>query len=175
MVETVVEAIRINVVTEQHVVILKEVAGTRVIPIWIGRDVAEAIALELQRAQIGRPMTHDLLRSVIRELGGEIGRVVVNDLRDQTFYAEIEIVVDSRSVNVDSRPSDAIALAVRAQAPIFVEEHVMDQAGLVLPSEASEEPGEQVQEDESIDNESLSVFRDFINSMDLDDPKRESE
>ncbi len=175
MVETVVEAIRINVVTEQHVVILKELAGTRVIPIWIGRDVAEAIALELQRAQIGRPMTHDLLRSVIRELGGEIGRVVVNDLRDQTFYAEIEIVVDGRSVNVDSRPSDAIALAVRAQAPIFVEEHVMDQAGLVLPSEATEEPGEQVQQEESIDNESLSVFRDFINSMDLDDPKRESE
>ncbi len=175
MVETVVEAIRINVVTEQHVVILKERAGTRVIPIWIGRDVAEAIALELQRAQIGRPMTHDLLRSVIRELGGEIGRVVVNDLRDQTFYAEIEIVVDSRSVNVDSRPSDAIALAVRAQAPIFVEDHVMDQAGLVLPSEATEEPGEQVQEEESIDNESLSVFRDFINSLDLDDPKRESE
>ncbi len=145
------------------------------IPIWIGRDVAEAIALELQRAQIGRPMTHDLLRSVIRELGGEIGRVVVNDLRDQTFYAEIEIVVDSRSVNVDSRPSDAIALAVRAQAPIFVEEHVMDQAGLVLPSETTEQPGEQVQEEESIDNESLSVFRDFINSLDLDDPKRESE
>ena len=176
MIETVVEAIRINVVTEQHVVILKELDGGRIVPIWISRDVADAIALELQNQDVGRPMTHDLLRSVIGELGGEVERIVVNDLRDQTFFALIDIAVGDRSLHVDSRPSDAIALAVRANAPIFVEEHVMDQAALLLPSESEEEaPEDQLVSSEPIDSESLSVFRDFVNSLDVDDPKRESD
>lgn len=176
MVEAVVEAIRINVVTEQHVVILREVDGSRIVPIWISRDVADAIALELQRADIGRPMTHDLLRSVIGEMGGEVQRIVVNDLREQTFFALIEIALSDRSLNVDSRPSDAIALAVRAQAPIFVEDHVMEQAGLQLTGDEEEAAEDEAAAPaENVDPQTLSVFREFVNSLDIEEPKREAE
>lgn len=176
MVETVIEAIRINVVTEQHVVILKEINGSRVVPIWIGQDVAQAIALELQGTDVKRPQTHDLLRSVIGELGGTVDRVVVNDLRDSTFFAVLGISANGRALAVDCRPSDAIALAIRTQAPIFVEEHVLEQAGITLPTEAPEAPAEQPGPvAEPIDSESLSVFRDFVNSLDMDEPKPKPE
>ncbi|MDQ3855624.1 MAG: bifunctional nuclease family protein [Chloroflexota bacterium] len=176
MVETVIEAIRINVVTEQHVVILKEVDGSRVIPIWIGQDVAQAIALELQGADVKRPQTHDLLRNVISEMGGAVDRIIVNDLRDSTFFALIEITAASKSVLVDSRPSDAIALAVRTRSPIYVEDHVIEQAGIVIPAEVVEEPERPEQgPPDPVENERLNVFRDFVNSLDLDEPKSEKE
>lgn len=176
MVETVIEAIRINVVTEQHVVILKEVNGVRVVPIWIGQYEAQAIALELQGADVSRPLTHDLLRSVIDQLGGVVDRIVVSDLRESTFFATIGINANGRPLAVDSRPSDAIALAVRVRAPIYVEEHVLDQAGIVIPvDKESPVEDENLPPGEPIDPERLSVFREFVNSLDMDEPKTEKE
>ena len=177
MIETVVEAIRINVVTDQHVVILKEVEGSRIVPIWIGAPEAQAIALELQGTEVPRPMTHDLLRSVINQLGATVERIVISDLRDSTFFASIGLGFQGQPVEIDSRPSDAVALAVRTQAPIYVEEHVMEQAAVTVGggvSEGSVEE-EQTELEEPVDTTQLSVFRDFVNSLDLEDPKRENE
>ncbi len=176
MVEAVIEAVRINVVNDQHVVILKELTGPRVVPIWIGPDVAPAIAIVLRGDEVSRPLTHDLLRSAILEMGGTIHRAIINDLKDSIFFAVIEVDQDGRRLQIDARSSDAIALAVRAQCPIFVEDHVLEQAGFALPGEENEE-SETVaeQQTEPIDNERLSVFREFINNLDIDDPKRENQ
>lgn len=176
MVEAVIEAVRINVVNDQHVVILKELSGSRVVPIWIGPDVAHAIAIVLRGEEISRPLTHDLLRSAILEMGGTIHRAIINDLKDSIFFAIIEVEQDGRRLQIDARSSDAIALAVRAQCPIYVEDHVLDQAGFAMPGEESEEATITSEEQsEPIDNERLSVFRDFINNLDIDDPKRENQ
>lgn len=167
MVEMIIEAIRINVVTEQHVVILREADGSRIVPIWIDPYQAQSIAMEMHGTEMTRPMTHDLLRNVINEMGGRIMRIVVNDLRDGTFYALIDIETPSGPISVDARPSDAIALGVRVQAPVFVEDMVLDQAGVSIAEQEPETPhGE-----EAPDDERLSVFRDFINNLDVDDPK----
>lgn len=177
MVETVIEAIRINVVTEQHVVILKEADGQRVVPIWIGQFEAQAIALELQGADISRPLTHDLLRSVIDQMGGVVERIVVSDLRDSTFFATIGIGVNGRELAIDSRPSDAIALAVRTQAKIYVEEHVLNQAGIAVPGDKPEHVDEDAPAAplDPAERERLNVFRDFVNSLEIDDPKSEND
>lgn len=161
MIETTIESIRVSLVTQHRVVILKELHNDRYLPIWIGPYEADAIALELQQVSVSRPLTHDLLRSVITELGATVTRVLVNDLRDDTFYARIVMDVSGRHAEVDSRPSDAIALAVRVKAPIFVEESVMDRAGVTLDGDKIE--GGQ------IDEEKLAIFRDFVNSLDIGD------
>jgi uncharacterized protein len=174
MIEMTVESIRVSLVTQHRVVILKERDSERYLPIWIGPHEADAIALELQQVSVARPLTHDLLKSVIAELGGKVSRILVNDLHDDTFYARIVVDIDGRSTEIDSRPSDAIALAVRVKAPIFVEESVLEKAGVTLDGE--KEDGEDASLT-SADSEKLAVFRDFINSLDLDDfgkPKSDS-
>ncbi|RIK40268.1 MAG: bifunctional nuclease family protein [Chloroflexi bacterium] len=169
MIETVVESIRVSLVTQARVVILKEVAGDRHLPIWIGAFEAEAIAMELQGIPASRPLPYDLLRSVIGELGGELRRIVVTDLTQDVFFARIVIDRAGIAVEIDSRPSDAIALAVRAKVPILVDESVMDRAGVRLEDESDDrEPSESTsREGETI--EEPSAFRDFINSLNLDD------
>src|SRR5207248_800376 len=125
--------------------------------------------------------THDLLRSVIGELAARVTHILINDLREDTFYARIVLDADGRHVEVDSRPSDAIALAVRVRCPIYVDELVLDRAGVTLDAEAEpEEPtdlpdGESLPRAEQVDDDSLSVFRDFINSLDMDDLGRAGE
>jgi bifunctional DNase/RNase len=114
---------------------LKEKDADRYLPIWIGPAEADAIAVRLQEVQVARPLTHDLLRSVITELGGTVEYVLVNDLSNDTFFARIMLQVDGRSMPIDSRPSDAIALAVRAQVPIFADESVLEKAGVRLDEE----------------------------------------
>ncbi|MDP9380327.1 MAG: bifunctional nuclease family protein [Chloroflexota bacterium] len=181
MVEAVIEAIRVNVINDNHVVVLKEVDGPRVVPIWITNEVANSIALVLQGADVPRPLTHDLLRSVIYEMGGTVSRVVVNDLKDSIFHALIEIDLNGRRIQIDSRSSDAIALAVRTNSPIYVEDHVIDQAGFTMqlesPAETTEpeETPSPSQQLDPVETERLMVFREFVNNLDLDDPKRESE
>jgi bifunctional DNase/RNase len=172
MIETVVESIRVNLVTQNRVVILKELQGDRHLPIWIGDFEAQAIAMELQGLASPRPLPYDLIKSVIVDLGGTVERILVTDLAQDVFYARIVIGVDGRTVEIDSRPSDAIALAVRTHTPILVEESVMDRAGVSIDGEEGEEEeggstdGPVAQ---PIDDERLSVFRDFINTLDLDD------
>jgi bifunctional DNase/RNase len=179
MIETVVESIRVSLVTQHRVVILKEVEGERHLPIWIGSYEAEAIAMELQGVTASRPLPYDLMRTIIDDLGGTVDRIAVTDLSDDVFYARIILKQSGHEVEIDSRPSDAIALAVRARVPILVDESVMDKAGVMLS--ADEEEGEdgapsppELEQAESVDEERLSVFRDFINSLDLDDFDRKS-
>ncbi len=159
MIEVKIESIRASLISEHRIVILKDTGSERLLPIWIGRCEAEAIAIRLQNIETPRPLTHDLLNNAIAEMGGEISHITVNDLRDNTFYAQISVNMNGRSITIDSRPSDAIALAVRANATIFVEEHVMATASIVPEADVTK----------GTDDEELAVFRDFINSLDLDD------
>ena len=178
MIECKIESIRVSLVTQHRVVILKEVkieGSERYLPIWIGPYEADAIALELQEVPMQRPFTHDLLRSIVGELGARVTHILINELRDDTFYARIVLDADGRHAEVDSRPSDAIALAVRVKCPIYVDEGVLERAGVTLdsetePEESAELPdGESLPRSERLDDDSLSVFRDFINSLDMDD------
>ena len=172
MIEMVIESIRVSLMNYQRVVILKEKESDRYLPIWIGPAEADAIAVRLQEVAVSRPLTHDLLRSIIDALGGSIQYIVVNDLTNDTFYARIIMEVDGRTVEIDSRPSDAIALAVRVQVPIFADEGVLDKAGVRLDQESvgenagEAEPYTEVKPEEL---EKLSPFRDFIDSLDMDD------
>lgn len=169
MIEMVVESIRVSLVNYQRVVILKEKAADRYLPIWIGPAEADAIAVQLQGVAVARPLTHDLLRSVIDTLGATVNYIVVSDLANDTFYARIMLETDGRQMEVDSRPSDAIALAVRVKVPIYAEESVLDKAGIYLDHEGEPEehkPSINVDEQEL---ERMSAFREFINSLDLED------
>jgi hypothetical protein len=169
MIETVVESIRVSLVTQHRVVILKEVHGERHLPIWIGAYEADAIAMELQGVAAARPLPYDLMKTVIGDLGGSIDRILVTDLSQDVFYARIVIQKDGRAVEVDSRPSDAIALAVRSRVPILVDESVMDRAGVTLDADDDDGATATADVTDRADDERLSVFRDFINTLDLDD------
>jgi uncharacterized protein len=176
MIETVVDSIRLNLVTQSRVVFLREVQGDRHLPIWIGEFEAHAIAMELQGNASPRPLPYDLMRSMIAELNGSIERVVVNDLSQDVFYARIVIDVAGRTIEVDSRPSDAIALAVRARCPILVDEGVMERAGVSmdgdLDTDGESDSSEAGEVERTPEDDRLSVFRDFINTLDLDDFER---
>src|SRR5579863_7837259 len=138
MIEMTVESVRINLQTTQRVVILKANRQERYLLIWIAQAEAYAIAIELQGTSSPRPLTHDLLKNVVNDLGAKIESIVISDLIEDIFYARIVMDVAGRHVEVDSRPSDAIALAVRAKSPIYVEESVRERAGVAL--ETGEEP-----------------------------------
>jgi len=128
LIEVVVKGLTLDPITNSPIVILKDKAGERVLPIWINAFEAGAISMQLENVTPNRPMTHDLLRNVITDLDGRVDRVVVSDLQENTFYAIVHLTVRGQRVAVDARPSDAIALALRASAPILVEERVIDSA-----------------------------------------------
>jgi len=167
MVEMTVESVRINLATQQRVVILKATKQERYLFIWIAHAEAYAIAVELQGTNPPRPLTHDLLKNVISELGAKIVSIMISDLIEDIFYARIVLDVAGRHVEIDSRPSDAIALSVRTKTPIYVDESVLERAGMTLDtSEESLLPrAEQKQEPEQEEN--LDAYRDFINSLDV--------
>ena len=176
MVEMTIESIRVSLMNYQRVVILREKDSDRYLPIWIGPVEADAIAVRLQDVQVARPLTHDLLRDAIGQLGATVEYVVVNDLSNDTFFARIMLQVDGRSVEIDSRPSDAIALAVRAQVPIFADEAVLEKAGVKLDEEGAldavtggTQPIEQTGEVSDEELERLTPFRDLIEGLDLED------
>ncbi len=173
VIELMIDSIRVSLRHYQRVVILKEKEADRFLPIWIGADVAEAIALRLQDVSVPRPQTHDLIYAMVEELGGNVRSVVVNDLSNDTFYARIHLEQDGRVTEVDSRPSDAIAIAVRAQVPIFVEESVLERAGVVLDADGQPiEGGDGTERRVSVSQEELerlSAFTDFVSELDLDD------
>jgi bifunctional DNase/RNase len=136
MVEMTVESVRINLANNQRVVILKDAKSDRYLFIWIANPEAYSIAMELQGATSPRPITHDLLKSVILELRATLTSVIIHKLSDDIYYASLVLDADGRHVEVDSRPSDAIALAVRMKAPIYVTESILDQAGVALQARA---------------------------------------
>jgi bifunctional DNase/RNase len=166
MVEMTVDSVRINLATQQRVVILKATKQERYLFIWIAQPEAYAIAVELQGTTSPRPLTHDLLKNVINELDAKIVSVVISDLIDDIYYARLVLDVAGRHVEIDSRPSDAIALAVRAKTQIFVEESVLERAGVTLEqSEEAQAEASKQESEASLDN--LEAYRDFINSLDV--------
>jgi len=178
MIEMIVESIRLCVTDYRRVVMLKGKDTNHYLPIWIGASEADAIAVKLQGASVPRPMTHDLMRSIISELGGTVTYIVVNDLQKDVYFAKVVLNRNGEQVEIDSRPSDAIALAVRVKVPIYVEEDVLDRGGVWLDQKtgklAEEEAGPPAnpQEKQVIDEEmkkKASAFYDYINKIDLDD------
>ena len=127
-IEMSIKGLMVDPVTNQPIIILRDDAGDRVLPIWVGVFEANAIALQIENVATPRPMTHDLLRNVIQDLEGQIQKVVVSELKENTFFAIIHLAVRGEPVLIDARPSDAIALALRTKAPIYVEEEVIDNA-----------------------------------------------
>ena len=131
LIEMTIKGLMVDPITNTPIVILKDKEGDRVLPIWVGVFEANAIALQIENVATPRPMTHDLLRNIITDLDGHVDRIVVSDLKDNTFFALIHLTVKGEGVAVDARPSDAIALALRTRAPILVEESVIDNAKTV--------------------------------------------
>lgn len=168
MVEMTIESIRVSMMNYQRVVILREKGSDRYLPIWIGPAEADAIALKLQGVSVPRPLTHDLLNSIISTLGASVNSIIVHDLHNDTFYAKVILDVNGKQLEVDSRPSDAMALAVRAKAPIFAMESVLDKAGIIIDRETGKPrpvSGKVSQEE----LERMSAFRDFIDTLNLED------
>jgi bifunctional DNase/RNase len=154
LVRCIVESVRINLANNSRVVILKDSKIERYLLIWIGETESYAIASELQGAHYERPLTHDLLYTIVGRLGAEVTEIVINNLEGDVFYALITLQQGGTTLQIDARPSDAIALAVRASAPIYVEEDVMAQAALTVSATPEEE-------------DKLGVFRDFVNQLDF--------
>ena len=174
MIEVMIDSIRVHLMTPQRVVVLKQASTERYLTIWIGPYEAEAITVALQETEMVRPLTHDLLRNVFGVFNARIIRVEIVRLQDSIFYGNIVAEVDGREVNVDSRPSDAIAIAVRSHVPILVHESVMESAGAEpdqdLP-EITTAPRKEAPaplSDEA--NDRLSIFKDFIDKLDIDNP-----
>tara|TARA_B100000809_G_scaffold137919_2_gene135439 strand:- start:20225 stop:20800 length:576 start_codon:yes stop_codon:yes gene_type:complete len=175
LLELEIESIRVRQETQQRAVVLKVKDSDLYLPIFIGQFEVEAIRFKLMEVEVQRPMTHDLLGSVIGDLGGTIHSIVVSELKDDTFFAKIVIDTNGTLIEIDARPSDALALAVRSKAPIYAEDEVVEKAGVSLDvkpeSSNPEEPEKnQVNEEEL---ESLSAFTDFIDSLDLEDIGKE--
>lgn len=186
MIETTVDSIRVSLVTQNRVVILKEIDGTRHLPIWIGAYEADAIATELQGVTPSRPLPYDLMREMLNRIGARVDRILISDLNEQVFFARIVLDHNGEMIEIDSRPSDAIAVAVRTGTRILVEDSIMDQVGVAMDTDDDEidELVAQVADEIDVSEEAmiapeatersqaddrLGVFRDFINSLDLDD------
>lgn len=166
MVEVTIDSVRVSLMSQHRIVVLKEMEATRYLPIWIGPFEADAITIELQGVEVARPLTHDLLKSLIGKLGGEVEQVTITDLRNDTFYAQITLTVDGREMQIDSRPSDALALAVRSKVPVYVADSVMEQAGIT--PEQDLETGMPSAPSEGGDGEDApEAFRDFLEGLDL--------
>jgi bifunctional DNase/RNase len=163
MVEVSIDSIRVSLMSQHRIVILKDVDSERFLPIWIGPYEAEAITVSLQQMEVARPLTHDLLRNVLQALGAEVLRINIMELREDVFYARIILRVNGREMEIDSRPSDALALAVRTHVPIYVHESVM--------AEAATEPEPEISAAQSGDESErrLEVFKDFVEKLDMDD------
>ena len=167
MIEVSIDSIRVHLVSQSRVVVLKELNTDRYLPIWIGPFEADAIAMSLQDIEAARPMTHDLLKNLLTQLGAEPARVEIHDLKDDVFYARIVLRYDDRELEIDSRPSDALALAVRVHTPVFVEDSVMERAGVTPETEAVDAEAAAPGSKEGVDR--LSVFKDFVEGLDMDD------
>ncbi len=172
LVEMVVESVRVHMLSSRHVVILKEADRDRYLPIWIGPWEASAIAMKLQGLTPERPLTHDLFATTLDALGARVDRVIISELADETFHARILFERDGRTVEVDARPSDALALAVRVGVRIFAADAVLEQAALGDGAMADEVEGGEGSTleatGESVVDPRLDVFRDFVNSLDVD-------
>jgi uncharacterized protein len=175
MVEVVIDSVRVSLMSSQRVVVLRQTDVERYLPIWVGPYEAEHITVALQEVEVSRPLTHDLLKNVFSLLNSKILRIEIVDLKEDIYYGNIVAETDGKTVNIDSRASDAIALAVRAHVPVLVSQAVMEEAGIVpeknLQEEASSEQMEQLSPDvgsEPEDEKRLDVFEDFLKKLGSD-------
>ena len=174
MMELEIESIRVRQETKQRAIVLRVKEADLYLPIFIGHFEVEAIRLKLMDVEVPRPMTHDLLGSVIGNLGASVQRIIVSELKNDTFFAKIVVDYNGSSIEIDSRPSDALALAVRTNAPIFAEDDVVERAGVSLDVESDESESMDAEESQTSpvaeeELERLSAYTDFIDSLDLDD------
>jgi bifunctional DNase/RNase len=174
-VEVLIDSVRVSLMSPQRMVILKQVNAERYLPVWVGPYEAEAITVGLQEVEIIRPLTHDLLKNVFGLFNARIKRIEIVSLRDDIYYGNIVADVNGHIINVDARPSDSIALAVRAHATIWVHESVMEQAAIVPEQDIQEtaapparEKGSTVPKPDMSDDR-LSIFEDFLSQLDIDD------
>jgi len=174
MIEMIIDSVRVSLANHQRVVLLRERSGVRFLPIWIGPSEADVIASKLHDVQMSRPLTHDLIVSVIADLGASVKEVVITELRDNTFYANVILQAGTAFVVVDSRPSDAITVALYTKAPIYAEEEVLEKAGVKLDEETeqvspeggqpeSEQSGQRPVSPEEL--KSLEPFRDIVDEL----------
>jgi bifunctional DNase/RNase len=154
MIEVEIVGVRIELPSNQPLVLLREIHGERHVPIWIGTPEASAIALAQQGVVPPRPMTHDLLKNILEELSVQVSRIVVTELRDSTFFATIDLQRNGDSFQISSRPSDALALAVRLATPIFASEEVLEEASILIPGDEDEE---------------VEKFREFLDNVTPED------
>lgn len=191
MVEVVIDSVRVSLTNQQRIVVLREVDTERYLPIWIGPYEAEAITIALQEVEVARPQTHDLLKNTLNLLNARLLRVEVISLREDVFFGNLVVEANGRTIEIDSRPSDALALAVRAHVPILVSSEVMDSAGIIpeqdiqgqepsasstttgsgaatSPSQAQQPTGEESEE-------RLSVFEDFLQNLQIGGMSEEDE
>ena len=179
MVEVVIDSIRISLISQHRIVMLRDVDGERQLPIWIGPCEAEAITLELQDTEVARPLAHDLLKNVIETMNGKISHILINELQDSVFYARLYVDVGGKLIDVDCRPSDAIAVAVRAKVPVFIEEDVMEEVGILPEPDLTDAEMREIEEqfeveaegkiEETTDEKKLDAFSDFLDTLDFDD------
>ena len=181
LVEATIDSIRMSLTSQQRIIILKDIKQERYLPIWIGPYESESISIALQEIEISRPQTHDLIKDAIIELGGSITRIIINELKDDIFYGVIEIVQKNKKIQLDTRPSDALALAVRTHVPIFIADDIMLSASIVPVEEEyvskeidqNENPitaaeNSSVDMKEEIDSDRLSVFEEYLKNLDID-------
>lgn len=177
MVEVVIDSIRVSLMSQQRIVILREANADRYLPIWIGVYEAESITIALQEVEVARPLTHDLIKNIFNQLNARVLRVEVVALRDDTYYGNIVAEINGETLQIDSRPSDALALAVRTHVPILVARAVMDSAGIIPEEDMQETAKEESTQAEEAEggSERLSIFEDFLEKLNLEDNNEEDQ
>ena len=170
MIEVVIDSIRVSLMSQQRVVILRELKSERYLPIMVGIYEAEHLTLALQEVEVSRPLTYDLFVSILDTLNAEVTHVEVVSLNEETYFGNIAITVNGAVHNIDSRPSDAMNLAIRLGVPIFVAEEVLEEAGLVPEVDLTESPVE-----EDVDTERLSIFENYLEQIDPEASEEEDE
>jgi len=181
MIEVVIDSVRVSLTNQQRIVVLREKGAERYLPIWIGPYEAEAITVALQEIEVARPQTHDLLKNILNIMNARLVRIEVISLREDVFYGNLVVETNGRMLNIDCRPSDALALAARAHVPILVANEVIDSAGVMPEKDIAEKPAPPTNLPPSPapaeeDSEGrLSVFEDFLEKLDFDQGSKPSE
>lgn len=177
MIEVMIDSIRVSLTSQQRVVLLRSLETERYLPIWIGPYEAESITIALQEIELARPQTHDLLLQMLTKMGAHLRKVEITSLKEDVFYGNLVVEKDDQTINIDARPSDSIALAVRAHVPIFMATEILDVAGITPDVDLQQEPAENEKGSDSSPDEveteaakkRLSVFEDFLQNLDIGD------
>ena len=176
MIEVTIDSVRVSLTDQQRLVVLREKDAERYLPIWIGPYEAESITIALQEIEVSRPQTHDLIKNILHAMGARLVRIEVISLREDVFYGNLVVEINGRIVNIDSRTSDALAIAARVHVPILVSAEVMETAGIIPEEDVEDKPAPPPARQsppapkEEVSEERLSVFEDFFQKLEFDEP-----